>query len=87
MGRNRALHRERKESITVSYANHRMKPAIELIADLRKMKNKQIISKEDKYMLRDLAFTYGGREMAYHKVIDHLISALTPRAVTERLST
>lgn len=63
-----------------------MKPAIELIADLRKMKNKQIISEEDKYVLRDLAFTYGGRDMAHHKVIDHLINTLTPRAVAERLS-
>ncbi len=63
-----------------------MRSATDLIADLRKMKNKQIFSDEDAYMLRDLAFTYGGREMAYHKCIDHLINALTPRAVTERLS-
>ena len=64
-----------------------MKSATTLIADLRKMKNKQILLDEDTYILRELAFTYGGRELAYHKVIDHLIKALTPHAVTERLST
>lgn len=64
-----------------------MRSATDLISDLRKMKDKQILSDEDTYVLRDLAFTYGGREMAYHKVIDHLVNALTPRAVTERLST
>lgn len=70
----------------MTFAYHHMKAATDLIAALRKMKNKQILSEEDIRVLRDLAFTYGGREMAYHKVIDHLIDALTPRAVTERLS-
>jgi hypothetical protein len=66
-------------------SNHRMRTATENIAVLRKMKNRHILTEPDTYILRDLAFTYGGREMAYHDVIDHLITALTPKAISERL--
>lgn len=59
--------------------------AVEKLERLRALSAVAILSSDSTYMLRDLAFTYGGRDLPYAQMVPHLIEKITPLAIAERL--
>lgn len=57
-----------------------------VITKLKHIECQQIISEGDAQFIRALAFTHGGRKLSYGNAIKHLITALAPLAIKERLT-